>query len=71
MSDSEYFVDQPIKPIPPADTWENMSVNQLLEVQSVLTSRAWDFRNNQPVLKGIQSGLSKLEALITARLNDV
>lgn len=68
--DGEYFVDTPTDAILPRSTWNSLSLNQLLEVQGQLQTRAWDFRNNQPLLKQLQSALSELEAIIARRINE-
>jgi hypothetical protein len=68
--DGEVFADVPTKQIASADTWENLSVNQLLEVQSELQLRMWEFRAHPLIPKALQSSLLKLQALISLRLNE-
>jgi hypothetical protein len=68
--DGEYFVDASTDVILPRSTWNNLSLNQLLEVQVKLQSRAWDFRNNEPLLKQLKSSLAELEAIIARRLSE-
>jgi len=71
LPDGEYFVDaQPTeKQIPPASTWDQLSVNQLLDIQTQLQSRAWDFRDNPNISKVLQQQLGHLQQLINAQLN--
>jgi hypothetical protein len=68
--DGEVFADAPTKPIAQADTWENLSVNQLLEVQSELQLRMWEFRAHPSIPKALADSLQKLQALISLRLNE-
>ena len=65
--DGEYFTDEGAKQIPPADTWENLSVNQLLEVQSYLYDKLWSFRSNALIAARLQEGLNTVQALISLR----
>jgi hypothetical protein len=68
--DGETFVDTATKPIPPADTWHTMSVNQLLEVQIHLQSRAWEFRNNPPIVAALNLSVARLEGLMAQKLRE-
>lgn len=65
--DGEYFADQGTKTIPAQDTWENMSVNQLLDVQSQLYDKIWAFSSNPAIRPRLEQALAKLQALISAR----
>ncbi len=66
--DGEYFVDAPAQPIPTADTWETLSVNQLIEVKNALTSRYYAFQNQPVIAKTLTSSIGRLDALIAKRL---
>lgn len=68
--DGEYFVDVPQQtPIHPADMWPALSLNQLLETKTQLMDKAYQFHNNPPMVKALNEGLKKLEALISERLS--
>lgn len=69
-NDSIRWVDQAVKPIPTADTWENLSVNQLLETQSMLQDKAFAFKNNEAITRALKPALAQLEALIDRKLNE-
>lgn len=66
--DGEIFTDVPQQPIPSADTWEGLSVNQLIEVKNALTTRFYQYQNNPAMVKSLQAGISCLDALIAKRL---
>lgn len=66
--DGEMFVDEPKQVIPPADTWEGLSVNQLIDAKNALTTRSFQYRNNAAVLKPLHAGIARLDALIAKRL---
>lgn len=67
--DGEVFVDVPKQAIPPADTWEGLSVNQLIEVKNNLTTRAFQYTNNPAMLKPLRAGILRLDDLIARRLS--
>ena len=66
--DGEYFADVPTQPIPPADTWETLSVNQLIEVKNALTNRFYAFQNQPTIAKTLTASIGRLDALIARRL---
>lgn len=66
--DGEMFVDELTTVIPTADTWEGLSINQLIEVKNDLTSKAFAFRNNPAIIKSLHAGIGRLDALIAKRL---
>jgi hypothetical protein len=68
-SDGEYFVDVPKNPIPPADTWNELSVNQLIDVKNSMTTRMFQYHNHPAMLKPLQAAIAKLDALISQRLS--
>lgn len=68
QQDGEYFVDAPTLPVAPADTWETLSVNQLIDVKNTLTSRYYAFQNQPAIAKTLSASLGKLDALIARRL---
>ncbi len=69
LPDGEYFIDRPIKDgIPAADTWESMSVNQLIDVQVMLQNRMWEMRNSPVIARTLQTKLNELQALMAKRM---
>ena len=66
--DGEMFVDTPTQPVPPADTWEGLSVNQLIEIKNTLTTRAFQYQSNPTMLKPLHAGIQRVDALIAKRL---
>lgn len=66
--DGEYFTDVPTQPIPPAETWETLSVNQLIEVKNTLTTRYYAFQNQPTIAKTLTSSIARLDGLISKRL---
>ena len=67
-SDGEYFVDVPTQPVAPADTWETLSVNQLIETKNTLTSRLYAFHNQPTIAKTLTVSIARLDQLIASRL---
>lgn len=68
--DGEYFVDTPTKTIPPANTWQTLSANQLIEIQVNLQTRAWENRNNPAIAMALNASLQRLQALVSQKLLD-
>lgn len=66
--DGEYFADVPTQPIPPADTWETLSVNQLIEVKNILTTRYYAFQGQPAIAKTLTTSIGRLDGLIARRL---
>ena len=66
--DGEYFADVPTNPIAPADTWEELSANQLIEVKNQLTTRLFQYHNNPAMQKPLQAAVARVDALISKRL---
>ena len=67
LGEGERFVDEAEKPIPPQNTWEELTTNQLIDVQLQLEDKLWSFSKNQVIAKTLQDGLTKLRALIASR----
>lgn len=68
--DGEVFADVPTKAIPPADTWESLSTNQLIEIQVGLQTRAWEFRSNPAISQALNASLMRLQGLVSRKLAD-
>ncbi len=41
---TERFVDEAETPIPPQDTWDQLTVNQLIDVKTQLENKLWHFQ---------------------------
>jgi hypothetical protein len=69
LPDGEYFVDVPRNSyIAPADTWDQLSVNQLIEVKNNLTDKFFSFQSNPAVAKPLAAAIQRVDALISLRL---
>lgn len=66
--DGEYFVDKATNPVPNADLWETLSVNQLIEAKNTLTNRFFAFQNKPEIAKALTQSIARLDALISKRL---
>lgn len=69
QQDGEYFVDVPSQPIPPADTWDTLSVNQLIEVKNTLTNRLYAFNGQPAIAKTLTTSIGRLDQLLASRLS--
>lgn len=67
MPDGEYFVDTAVKSIPHADTWTSMSANQLLDIQTQLETRAWEFAKNPAMKVQIDAALQRLQGIMASK----
>jgi len=65
--EGEFFLDQAQKPIPPRDTWHQLTTNELIDVKSQLQEKAWAFAKNPAISKALVEGLQKLELMLQAR----
>ena len=66
---SEYFVDVSENPIPPADTWDNLSTDQLIEVKNRLSDNLWKYSKVPAMARSLKVGIARLEHLIQQRLS--
>lgn len=67
---SEYWVDQPRVEIPPPQTWQNMSLNQLMEVKNQLLDKIYMAKGKPLYLQPLHAAMQKLEVLIAQKMND-
>jgi hypothetical protein len=65
--DGEYFVDEAPKPIPAKDTWETLSINQLIDVSNQLQEKLYVFRRQPALAKHLETALTEVQALISVR----
>lgn len=64
---SEYFVDQATNPIPPADTWENLSTDQLIDVKNRLEEQRWRYAKVPAMAKVLGAAVVRISNLIQQR----
>ena len=68
MSDTERFVDSwGEKPIPPKDTWDNLSVPQLFEVRTQLQDKLWAFQSTPHIANVLKQSIQFITQLIEQR----
>jgi len=66
--DGEYFADEPVEtPIPPKNTWGDLTTGQLIDVKSQLEEKLWAFGSNPVISRPLREGVNLLEALISSR----
>lgn len=65
--DGERFLDVEETPIPPRETWGDMSAGELLAVKSQLEDKLWTFSNNPAIARVLRQGVSQLETLIASQ----
>ena len=53
--------------IPPANTWDGLSTNQLIDLKLTLENRAWTFRNQPALKKVLDQSIQRLTNLIASR----
>jgi hypothetical protein len=66
-NEGESFVDEARQPIPPANTWDELTVNQLIELKGQLEEKRWAFAKNAVIAKALDEGLAKITLLISSR----
>ena len=64
--DGEYFADEAANPIPPKETWGDLTVSQMIDVKNQLQEKAWAFPNNPTILKALNQGIAQLDAMIAS-----
>ena len=68
MSDqsTERFVDQAEKPIPSQDTWDQLTVSQLIDVKSQLDDKLWQFQKVPQIALVLRRSINTITQLIAA-----
>lgn len=61
------FVDEAEKIIAPRNTWHELTVSQLIEVQVQLENNRYAFAKNPAIAKSLDSGIMELQSLIASR----
>ena len=64
---TERFMDEPEKPIPPQDTWTDLSINSLIDVKSQLESKYWAFGNNPAIAKVLLTSIETITKMLAQR----
>lgn len=64
---TERFVDEAEKPIPPRNTWDELTTNQLIDLQIQLEDKAWAFAKNPAMFNVLNQAVISLRALIASR----
>jgi hypothetical protein len=67
LEEGERFVDEAEKPIPPQNTWDELTTNQLIDVQHQLEEAEWAFARNPVISRTVKEGLVRIRALIASR----
>ncbi len=65
--DGERFADETETPIPPRNTWDELTTSQLIDLKAQLQDKLWAFGNNPTIAKVLQSGVQHLETMISLR----
>jgi len=65
-TESERFVDEAEKPIPPKNTWDQLSMNELIDVKLQLEQKLWAFGNNPAIAKALRQGIEQITGMILA-----
>ena len=64
-TENERFADEDVKPIPPKNTWDQLSTNELIDVKSQLEEKLWAFGSNPAIAKALRLGIDQITALIS------
>ena len=64
---TERFVDEAEKQIPPANTWDTLSANQLIDVKIQLEDKLWGFRNQPQISTVLKQSIDRIQRLIAER----
>ena len=65
--EGERFLDEDEKPIPPRNTWDELTTNQLIDVKLLLEQQLWAFSRNALIAKTISEGIAHITLLISLR----
>lgn len=66
---SERFVDEAEKPIPPQDTWDQLTINQLLDVKTQLEDKLWNFQRAPQIAVVLRRSIDSITKLIASSGN--
>lgn len=65
-TEHERFADEAEKPIPPKNTWGELSVNEMIDVKNQLEEKLFSFGSNPPIAKALRQGIDQLTAMISS-----
>jgi hypothetical protein len=65
--DGEQFVDEAEKPIPPRDTWDELTTNQLIDLKLLMEEKLWTFGKNPTITRVLRPAVAQLEQMIASR----
>lgn len=65
--EGEYFTDQAVNPIPAKDTWPDLTVNELIDVQLQLEEKLYVFAQNKTIAPVVREAIAQIKALIASR----
>jgi hypothetical protein len=64
---TERFVDEAENPIPPKDTWEELTTNELIDVKLLLENKLWTFAKQPVIAPVLKQALKEITAMIASR----
>lgn len=65
-TENERFADEAEKPIPPKNTWDELSLNELIDVKNQLEEKLWSFGGNPTIAKALRQGVEQITAMISS-----
>lgn len=65
-TEGERFADEAEKPIPPRNTWEDMSISEMIDVKNQLEEKLYAFGGNPTIAKVLRQGVDHITALISS-----
>lgn len=65
-TEGERFADEAEKPIPPRNTWEDMSISEMIDVKNQLEEKLYAFGGNPAIAKVLRQGVDHITALISS-----
>ena len=63
----ERFVDEAEKPMPPADTWDDLSTNDLIDVKLRLSNNLQFAKKHPQMMTVINQGIARITRIISQR----
>ena len=66
---SERFVDQAEKSIPSQDTWDQLTVSQLIDVKAQLDEKLWQFQRTPQIALVLRRSIDTITKLIASNGN--
>lgn len=66
---TERFVDQAEKQIAPQNTWDQLTVSQLIDTKSLIEERLWQFQKVPQIAAVLRRSLDSITKLIASSGN--